>query len=741
MSLNNLCKTLMIAGAMATVTSCVISAHSSDPVLDATGMKSTAIQPPVAKRIPKIIEQHGTTRTDHYAWIRAENWLEVADDPSKLPADIRAYIEAENAYTKVMLADPLADLTEKIYQDLRGRMQEDQRELATVDGPYAYFSFFRDGGQYEVMARRAAEDVYNESADYEILLDGDKMGEGKAYFGYYGRHSPNHKLMAYAVQTSGSGASYIKIRDLETGKDLPHIIEGTTGDFMWDETSDALYWAVRDESSNAVAMSRYDFKTKASTEIYRRKDPTSFLGFYKSRSREYIFVSESATDSSEVSYFRANEEKPELKLIAARVEGEKYSVNHWGDQFVIHTNADGAVDNKLVSAPVNQPGKENWTDIVPHVPGRLVDRYVGALKNHLIYSVLDEGVPKMIVRDWATGAEHTLAFDEPAYSLETDFGPRYDTEVIRFGYSSGSTPDETYDYNLVTRERVLRDRQKVPSGHDPKDYVVERVMAPARDGELIPVSILRHKDTPVDGSAPLSLNAYGAYGVTIEFGFSVNRLALVDRGVIYAFAHVRGSKTKGTHWYHDGRMENKQNTFNDFIDAGRYLIDQNYTSYGHIVAEGRSAGGLLMGAISNQEPEMFAGIVAGVPFVDVISTMSDEALPLTPAEWSEWGNPITSVEDFNTMMAYSPYDRVVDQQYPPMLITGGLSDPAVTYWEPTKWIARLRHRAPNAGPFYLTIAMDGGHGGSSGRFNGLKEDALRYAFILHAFDKARSRTK
>ena len=737
MSITNFSKALAVAMTVAALTSCAQHATLSQPKADVVGLKSIEIKPPVAKRIPKVINQHGTTRIDHYHWMRAENWLEVADDPSKLPADIREYIEAENAYTKAALADPLAELTEEIFQELRGRQQEERKQLATVDGPYAYFSFYREGGQYEVMARRAAEDVYNEDADFEILLDGDKMGEGKGYFGYYGYHSPNHKYMAYAVETSGSGASVIKIRDLETGKDLPDIIEGTTGAFAWDVSSDAIYWAVRDESSNAIAMSRYDLKTKTSTEIYRRKDPTSFLGFSTSLTGEYVFISEDATDSSEVSYFRTDEENPEPKVIAERVDGVKYSVYHWGDQFVIHTNADGALDNKLVSAPVDQPGKENWTDLVPHVPGRYVEGYFGALKDHLVYNVMDEGVPKTIIRDRATGNEHTIAFDEPAYSLDTDFGPTYDNQVIRFEYSSGSTPSETYDYNLVTHERVLRDRQVVPSGHNPKDYIVERVMAPARDGELIPVSILRHKDTPVDGTAPLSLNAYGSYGVTIQFGFSEGRLTLVDRGVIYAFAHVRGSQTKGTQWYYDGRMENKQNTFNDFIDAGRYLIDQKYTKYGHIVAQGRSAGGLLMGAISNQEPEMFAGIVAGVPFVDVISTMSDETLPLTPPEWSEWGNPITSVDDFNTMMAYSPYDQVADRNYPPMLITGGLSDPAVTYWEPTKWVARLRHRAPDAGPYYLTIAMDGGHGGSSGRFNGLKEDALQYAFILHAFDQAK----
>jgi oligopeptidase B len=730
-------KTLLLAALITSVASCADPITSPKVVPDAAGSYSLLVEPPVAKRIPNVIKQHGTTRTDHYAWIRAENWLEVADDPSKLPADIREYIEAENAYTKAALADPLAELTEEIFLELRGRQQEERQKLATVDGPYAYFSFYREGGQYEVMARRDAKDVYNEDADFEILLDGDKMGEGKAYFDYFGYHSPDHKLMAYSVETSGSGASQIKIRDLETGKDLPDTIEGSTGAFIWDETSDAIYWAVRDESSNAVAMSRYDLKTKTSTEIYRRKDPTSFLYFYTSLSKDYVFIIENATDSSEVLYFRTDEENPTPKLIAERMDGVKYTVSHWGDQFVIHTNADGALDNKLVSAPLDQPGKENWKDLVPHVPGRYVEGYIGTLKDHLVYNVMDNGVPKTIIRDRATGDEHMIAFDEPAYSLDTDFGPTYDNQIIRFEYSSGSTPTEIYDYNLVTRERVLRDKQVVPSGHNPKDYIVERVMAPARDGELIPVSILRHKDTPIDGTAPLSLNAYGSYGVTVQFGFSEGRLTLVDRGVIYAFAHVRGSQTKGTKWYYDGRMENKQNTFNDFIDAGHYLIDQNYTSYGHIVAQGRSAGGLLMGAISNQEPEMFAGIVAGVPFVDVISTMSDGTLPLTPPEWSEWGNPITSAEAFNTMMAYSPYDQVSDKNYPPMLITGGLSDPAVTYWEPTKWIARLRHRAPNAGPYYLSIAMDGGHGGSSGRFNSLKEDALEYAFMLKAFNDAK----
>ena len=386
------------------------------------------------------------------------------------------------------------------------------------------------------------------------------------------------------------------------------------------------------------------------------------------------------------------------------------------------------VDFKVVKAPIETPGRENWEEVIPHRPGTLVlglDPY----RDHLVRLERANALPRIVVRERESGEEHTIAMDESAYDLGLGSG-EYDSTVMRYEYASPARPDQVFDYDMASRERTLRKTREVPSGHNPDDYVVERIMAPAWDGEEIPVTMLRRADTPVDGSAPLLLYGYGSYGMTIPASFSTSRLSLVDRGFIYAIAHIRGSQAKGYQWYLDGKLDKKENTFKDYVSAGRYLVDNGYGSAGRVVGHGGSAGGLLMGAAANMDPELFGGIIAAVPFVDVINTMSDESLPLTPPEWPEWGNPITDGAAYDTIMAYSPYDNVGDKPYPAMLITGGLSDPRVTYWEPSKWAAKLRYEAPEGGPYFLRINMDAGHGGSTGRFEGLKETAIEYAFAL-----------
>lgn len=734
----------MLAGMLAAgvLTACsdnsAPSSESPAPTTQKTETNTTVTQtiPPVAKREEKIIEQVGRTRTDHYFWMKDDNWQEVMRDPAVLREDIREYLVAENAYTKTVLETPTKTLADELFEEMRGRIKEDDSSLANVYGPYAYFSKYREGGEYPIYARRAAADVYNEDADHEILLDGDEMGEGKAYFSFGGLGvSPDHKLVGYAVDDQGSEIYQIKFRNIETGEDLPDVVDGTAGGFVWSAGSDAVYWTERDDNGRPVAIHRYALGSDGSTEVYRESDPGMFTGVSKSQSGEYIFIGVQDQVTSETHYFRADDPNPVPQIIAPRVVNTEYSVEHWGDNFVISTNEGGAVDFKIMTAPVSDPGKENWTELVPHNAGSLV-LGMDVLKDHLIYTVRKNGVPEAIVRERESGAEHTIAFDEPAYDLSTSTGYEYDTNMIRFDYASPSTPNEEYDYNLVTRERVLRKQQEVPSGHNPSDYVVERILAPSRDGEEVPVTILRHKDTPVDGTAPMLLYGYGSYGITISARFRTTPLALADRGMVYAIVHPRGSMAKGFQWYLDGKLKKKENTFNDYVDAGRYLVEKKYTSRGKIVGQGGSAGGLLMGAVVNQDPELFAGIIAAVPFVDVINTMSDDTLPLTPPEWPEWGNPITSAEDYDTILAYSPYDQVSDKNYPAMLITGGLSDPRVTYWEPSKWAARLRHRAPNGGPYFLRINMEAGHGGASGRFEGLKETAIEYAFALAAVGKA-----
>ncbi|WP_233350139.1 S9 family peptidase [Henriciella mobilis] len=711
------------------------SAASTPQADDAEDTVSTALTPPTAKREPVTIEQVGRTRTDPYQWMKDENWQQVMRDPSVLRADIREYLEAENAYTKAALEDPTEGLRETLLKEMRGRIKEDDSSVPAKDGPYAYYVRYREGGEYPIYARRPADQAFDDSAPETLLFDGDKEAEGKSYFSIRGMdNSPDHKRLAYAIDTQGSEYYTISVRDIETGEPVGTPIEGTYGSFEWGADSDLLYWVERDDMGRPTAVFQRDLNTGEDVEIYREEDPGFFVGVGKTESEDYIMIETGGHTSGEVWFFPADARTPEPKLIAPRKEDEEYDVTHWNDAFYILTNADGAVDFKVMKAPIDQPGRENWEEVIPHRPGTLV-LGLDAYKDHLVRLERENALPRIVIRERESGDEHTIEMDEAAYQLGLGSG-EYDSTVMRYNYESPAVPDQTYDYDMATRKRVLRKTREIPSGHNPEDYVVERLQAPAWDGETVPVTILRRADTPVDGSAPLLLYGYGSYGITIPASFSSSRLSLVDRGFIYAIAHVRGSQAKGYQWYLDGKLDKKENTFKDYVSSGRYLVENGYGSEGRVVGMGGSAGGLLMGAVSNMDPALFGGIVAAVPFVDVVNTMSDESLPLTPPEWPEWGNPITDAEAYDTIMAYSPYDQVSDQDYPAMLITGGLSDPRVTYWEPSKWAAKLRHEAPEGGPYFLRINMDAGHGGSTGRFEGLKETAVEYAFALAAVGKA-----
>ncbi|MEO0982013.1 MAG: S9 family peptidase [Pseudomonadota bacterium] len=696
--------------------------------------------PPAAERRIETIEQLGRTRTDPYRWLKADNWRDVMQDPSVLPADIRAYLEAENAHTKTLLESPTEALRETVFKEMRGRIKEDDSSVPARDGPYAYGSRYRQGGEYPLFTRRPAARAFDPDAREEILFDGDKEGADKAYFGIGGvAHSPDHKLLAYAVDETGSETYTIRVRDLAAGEDLDTVIENTAGDFVWGAGSDVIFWVERDENARPSAVRQRKLGETDDTLIYAEPDPGFFVNISESQSSAYIFIASGDHTTSEVRYFPAGETDPAPKLIAARETGVEYDAEHHEGRFYFVTNADDAIDFKIASAPVETPGRGHWRDEIAHRPGVLVLDLI-PFKNHLVRAERSNGLPRIIIQDVRTGQEHAIAFDEAAYDVGASSGYEYDTTTLRVGYASPTTPDQVYDYDMETRERTLRKTREVPSGHDPADYVAERLMAPAHDGAEIPVTILRRRDTPVDGSAPLFLYGYGSYGVTIPADFRTSRLSLVDRGFIYAIAHIRGSEAKGRQWYVDGKLEKKPNTFKDYLAAGRHLVSLGYGAEGRVVGQGGSAGGLLMGAAANMDPALFAGIVAAVPFVDVLNTMSDETLPLTPPEWPEWGNPTTDAVAYDTILAYSPYDQVADKPYPPMLITGGLSDPRVTYWEPAKWAAKLRHEAPDAGPYFLKINMDAGHGGASGRFEGLKETALEYAFALAAVGLAEGLT-
>jgi oligopeptidase B len=471
--------------------------------------------------------------------------------------------------------------------------------------------------------------------------------------------------------------------------------------------------------------------------VYEEKDSGWFTHIHESASGRFCVIAGGDHETSEQRLIDlANPDAP-LRLVAAREDGVQYSVSDRGDELFILTNADGAIDFKIVTAPLDSPARSNWRDLIPHRSGIYVID-VELYANHLVRLERANALPSIIIRDLRTNEEHAIAFDEAAYSLGTLGGYEFDTTNLRFSYSSMTTPSEVFDYDMVSRERTLRKRQEIPSGHNPADYVTTRIMATAHDGAEVPVSILHRKGLVRDGNAPLLLYGYGSYGHAIPASFSANRLSLVDRGFVYAIAHIRGGSDKGWGWYLDGKRDKKTNSFNDFAAAGHALIDAKYTSAKKIVGHGGSAGGMLMGAVANRAGELFAGIVAEVPFVDVLNTMLDESLPLTPPEWPEWGNPIQSAEDFKTILSYSPYDNVAAKDYPAILAMGGLTDPRVTYWEPAKWIARLRPIMTCGGPVLLRTNMGAGHGGASGRFNRLDEVAIAYAFALWAVGLANS---
>ncbi len=686
--------------------------------------------PPMAPRRPVESTYHGVTVSDDYAWLRAANWQEVMRDPTLLDAEIRAYIDAENTYTDAMLADTRA-LQTRLFEEMKGRIKEDDSSVPAPDGPHAYYSSYVTGGQYPLLCRSPRD-----GAPETVLLDGNAEAEGKSYWdlGDSG-HSPDHRLLAYAVDDKGSELHTIHFRDIATGKDLADAIPDTRG-MAWARDGKHLFYVRLDDNHRPMSVWRHAVGTPAADDVrvYEEPDTGFYVGLGETQSGRYVLIDVHDHQTNEVHLIDGEQPLASPVLIAPRQSGHEYSVEHYGERLIITTNSGGAEDFRICSVPVSKPGMASWREILPHKSGRLVIEAV-AFKHHLVRLEREDGLPRIVIRRWSDGAEHAIAFDEEAYALGMSPGFEFDTTTLRFVYSSMTTPAQVIDYDMETRQRTLRKTQEVPSGHDAKDYVTRRVFAPAKDGELVPVSLLWHRTTKLDGSAPLLLYGYGSYGVSMPASFSTTRLSLVDRGFVFAIAHVRGGKDKGYRWYTDGKNRKKLNTFTDFIAAGEYLAEKNFTRRGRIVANGGSAGGMLMGVIANMAPELFLGIIADVPFVDVLNTMLDKDLPLTPPEWPEWGNPIDSREEFEVIRSYSPYENVARQAYPHIFAYAGLTDPRVTYWEPAKWVARLRTHNTSENLILLKTNMDAGHGGASGRFDSLKEIALDYAFALKVAGK------
>jgi len=688
-----------------------------------------APKPPVARRDPKTLQQLGRTRTDDYAWMKDENWKEVLRDPKVLRADIREHLEAENAYTKAMLAGTEA-LQAQLFAEMKGRIKEDDSSVPASDGAWDYYVRYEIGAEHPVHGRRPR----GRSDGEVVLLDEDALAKDKAFFQVgAAHHSPDHRTYAWAADEQGSEYYTIRVKDLATGETLPFQIDSAYGDFTFSPDSQWLFWIWRDENARPSKVFRRPARGGEDVLVYEEKDEGMFLGVGKTSDDSHMVVHVGNQETTEVWLIPAGDPTRPPFVAEPRRVGVKYELDHWTDRWVIRTNADGAVDFKLMASSAEIPAKSSWTEFVPHQPGRYITGFA-AFAGHLVRAQRVNALDEIVVMA-REGAEHVVAFDEEAYALSLEGGYEYETTLTRFVYQSPTTPRQWFDYDMTSRERTLRKTQEIPSGHDPERYVARRLYATASDGAEVPITVLMLKDTPLDGSARLLLYGYGSYGHAMEPSFSIRNLSLVDRGWIWAVAHVRGGSDKGWGWFLDGRKEKKTNTFTDFIACAEHLAANGYGALGEMAAYGGSAGGMLMGAIANLRPELWSGVIAAVPFVDVLNTMSDTTLPLTPPEWPEWGNPIEDAQAYDRIASYSPYDQVAPKPYPAILATGGLSDPRVTYWEPQKWVAKLRENTTGRAPILLKINMEAGHGGASGRFDFLKEIALDYAFAIWAADR------
>ncbi|WP_394421342.1 S9 family peptidase [Tenacibaculum mesophilum] len=686
------------------------------------------IKAPVAEKQPTKLEKHGDIRTDDYFWMRltdAQKNAEVKDEQTQKVYD---YLNAENAYYEEMTKET-KEFQEELFQEMKGRIKEDDESVPYKKDGYFYITRYEKGQQYPIYSRKKE----TLEAEEEIMFNVNNEAKGYDYFQLGGLNvSPDNKMIAFATDTVSRRQYFIRIKNLETGKIYKDIIENTTGGSVWANDNKTLFYAKKDPVTlRSSKIYKHTLGSDASLDelVYEEKDDTFGAFVTKSKSKDYIIIGSYSTVSTEYHVLDANNPDGELQIIQPRERDLEYEVAHYGDHFYIKTNKDGATNFKLMKTPVDKPGKENWVDVIPHREDTLFEDF-SIFKDYLVLEERNEGLNKIRIKRWDGTEDYYLPFEEETYSAGVYGNPEFDTEVIRYSYNSMTTPSSVIDFNMKDRSKEVKKEQEVLGGKfDKNNYVSKRIWVPARDGKKVALSIVHHKDTKLDKNTPILQYAYGSYGYTINDGFSTTRLSLLDRGFVYALAHIRGSQYLGREWYEDGKMLNKKNTFTDFIDCSKYLIDNGYTSPEHLYAMGGSAGGLLMGAIVNMNPELYNGIIAAVPFVDVISTMLDDSIPLTTGEYDEWGNP-NNKEYYDYIKSYSPYDQVEAKAYPNMLVTTGLHDSQVQYWEPAKWVAKLRELKTDNNMLFLHTNMEAGHGGASGRFDALKETAEEYTFFL-----------
>lgn len=678
----------------------------------------TEAKPPIAKKIPHTTVRHGVTMTDDYHWLKDQGYPKIDDQP------VLDYLNAENAYFDAVMK-PHAALTERLFQEMRGRIKEADASVPQKDGDYLYWVEYEEGAEYKKWYRKPVA-----GGDAQLILDEVALAKGKEYFrlGAFSV-SPNGKLLAFSVDDNGSERFEVRFRDLTTGAMLADVIPGTLSSLVWAENNNVLLYGLANENwrTDNVWMHVIGTKQSEDVQIFKEADPGFGVGIGTTAADDYIVIATGDNETSEVYLLPADEPNAQPMLVSARKKGREYSVDVREKTLYILTN-DDHVNFRVATASLDTP--DQWTTLIAGSD----DVYITDLSIFRDYFVLETregGIDQIDVRRYAAPkTPGRIAFPETTYVAGLGDNPEYHQDKLRIDYESMITPDTVFDYDIGATKLETLKVQEIPSGYDASQYVTELVNLQARDGTLVPVSLMYKKGLKRDGSAPLHLYVYGSYGYRVPPGFSTTRLSLVDRGMVYAIAHVRGGDDLGRKWYLAGKMFERKNTFNDFIDVARGLIAKKYTSAGKISIEGRSAGGQVMGVVYNEAPELWGAVLAGVPFVDVINTMTDESLPLTPGEWPEWGNPITSKDSFDYMLSYSPYENVAAKAYPPMLVSAGLNDPRVTYWEPAKWVAQIRAKRTNDATVLLRTNMGAGHGGKSGRWGALREDAEEFAFVL-----------
>ncbi|OAD42573.1 S9 family peptidase [Polaribacter atrinae] len=696
-------------------------------------MKSTDAKAPVAEKQPSKLEKHGDVRIDNYFWMRLSDEQKNAIDKDAQTQKVVNYLEEENTYYKEVTAYT-KPFQEELFEEMKGRIKEDDSSVPYKDNGYFYITRYETGNQYPIYSRKKE----NLEAEEEVLFNVNEMAKDFDYYQLGGLNiSSDNKLAVFATDTVSRRQYFLRIKNLETGEIYKDIIENTTGGSVWANDNKTIFYTKKNpETLRSEKVFRHVLGTPTSedVEVFHENDDTFGTYVTKSKSDKYIIIGSYNTISTEAQYLDADNPTGAFTMLQPRERDLEYSVSHFGDYFYLLTNKDNAINFKLMKTPITNTSKDNWVDVIPHRDDTLLEDF-SIFKDYLVLEERTNGLNKIRIKRWDKTEDYYLPFNEETYSVGVYANPDFDTDVIRYSYNSFTTPSSVIDFNMRDQSKDIKKEQEVLGGKFNKEnYISRRVWASARDGKKVAISLVYHKDTELNNNTPVLQYAYGSYGYTIPDSFSTTRLSLLDRGFVYALAHIRGSEYLGREWYEDGKMLNKKNTFNDFIDCSQYLIDNNYTSPEHLYAMGGSAGGLLMGAIVNMNPELYNGIIASVPFVDVISTMLDDSIPLTTGEYDEWGNP-NDKEYYDYIKSYSPYDQVEAKEYPHIFVTTGFHDSQVQYWEPAKWVAKLRELKTDSNLLLLDTNMEAGHGGASGRFDALKETAKMYTFFLALEDK------